>query len=38
MILCWAALTAILGCMQPTCHRLDTPALESTEFGVKDLL
>ena len=24
-ILCWAAFIAILGCMQPTGHRLDTP-------------
>ena len=27
MILCWAAFTAILGCMWPTGRRLDTPAL-----------
>ena len=25
-ILCWAAFIAILGCMQPTGRRLDTPA------------
>ena len=28
-ILCWAAVTAVLGCMCPVGHRLDTPALES---------
>ena len=26
MILCWAAFTAILGCMWPVDHKLDTPA------------
>ena len=25
MILCWAALIAMLSCMQPEDHRLDTP-------------
>ena len=25
MILCWAAVTAVLGCMCPVGHRLDTP-------------
>ena len=25
MILCWAAFTAILDCMRPMGHRLDTP-------------
>ena len=26
MILCWAAFTAILGCVPPTGHRSDTPS------------
>ena len=32
MIVCWAAFTARLDCMQPTGHKLDSPALLFTVF------
>ena len=31
MIFCWASFTAILGCMRPVGHRLDTPTLDGLQ-------